>query len=124
MGLPDLPSERRTLPSVFGLVVRKVGGNPHTFHSLQGMSVIVREVKLLSRSSLDVLAVDCNQAVVMYRPYNAAVNVNALSWNGVNIRVILPSETPSFSMLILLIVGTFVVYVRMASDSTILLLGL
>ena len=51
MGLTDLPSERRTLPSVFALVVRKVEGNPHTFHSLQGMSVIVREVKLLRRSS-------------------------------------------------------------------------
>ena len=45
MGFPDVPAERRTLPSVFGLAMRKVGGNPHTFHSLQGMSVIVREVE-------------------------------------------------------------------------------
>jgi len=110
VGLPDLPSERWTLPSVFGLVVRKLGVNPHTFHSIEGMSVIVREVKLLNRSPWDVLAVDCNKAVVMYRPYNAAVNVNELSWNGVNVRVMLPSETPSFSMFILLIVGTFVFF--------------
>ena len=100
------------------------GRNSHTFHSLQGMSVIVREVKLLSRSSWDILAVDCNTAVVMYRLYNAAVNVNELSWNGVNIRLILTSEAPSVSMFMLLIVGTFVVSVRMASNSTILVLGL
>ena len=123
VGVPDLPSERRTFPSVFGLAVRKEGGNSHTFHSLQGMSVIVREVKLLSRSSWDVLAVDCNKAVVMYRLYNTAVNVNELSWNGVNIRFVLNSEAPSVSMFILLIAGTLV-SVRITSNSTILVLDL
>lgn len=124
VGLPDVPSERRTLPSVFGLAVRKVGGNPNTFHSLHGMSVIVTELKLLSRSSSDILAMDYNKAVVMYRLYNAAVNVNELPWNGINIRAILTSETPSVSKFILLIIGTFVVSVRMASNSTSLGLGL
>jgi hypothetical protein len=60
----------------------------------------------------------------MYRLHNATVNVNELSWNGVNIRVILTSEAPSASMFILLIFGTFVVSVRIASSSTILVLGL
>jgi hypothetical protein len=41
----NVAAERRTLPSVFGLLARKVGRNPRTFLSLQGMSVIVREVK-------------------------------------------------------------------------------
>jgi hypothetical protein len=124
VGLPDLPSEHRSFPSVFGLAVRKVGENSHTFHSLQGMSVIVREVILLSRWSWDILSVGCNKAVVMYRLCNTAVNVNELSWNGVNIRLILTSEAPSASLFILLIAGTFVVSVRMASNSTILVLGL
>ena len=66
----------------------------------------------------------CNKAVVMYSRYNAAVNVNELSQNGVNIRLILTSEAPSLSMFILLIVGTFVVSVRIASNSIILVLGL
>jgi len=60
----------------------------------------------------------------MYSRYNAAVNVNELSQNGVNIRLILTSEAPSLSMFILLIVGTFVVSVRIASNSIILVLGL
>lgn len=64
----------------------------------------------------------CNKAVVVCRPYNAAVNVNELSWNGVNIRVMPTSETSSVSMFILLIVGTFLVSVRVASNSTVFLL--
>ena len=60
----------------------------------------------------------------MYRPYNAAVNANVLSWNGVNIRLIPTSEAPSVRKFILLIVGTFVVSVRIANNSTILVLGL
>jgi len=59
----------------------------------------------------------------MYRLYNTAVNVNELSWNGVNIRFVLNSEAPSVSMFILLIAGTLV-SVRITSNSTILVLDL